>query len=120
METSVKKYHGFFIGRYETGNLVADTTNVPVVQRGKIKVNNVNWYYMYAQGQRIAKNSNVSSSMIWGCQWDRALDWIVARNGGNYSLVMDSTEWGNYNDATFEYLDTDGTTRLKNNIVKSP
>ena len=52
--------------------------------------------------------------MIWGCQWDRALDWIVARNGGNYSLVMDSTEWGNYNDATFEYLDTDGTTKMKN------
>jgi hypothetical protein len=62
----VKKYHGFFIGRYETGDLEANATNVAVVQRGNTKINNVNWYYMYAQGQRIAKNSNVSS-MIWGC-----------------------------------------------------
>ncbi|MCI9040191.1 MAG: SUMF1/EgtB/PvdO family nonheme iron enzyme, partial [Clostridia bacterium] len=64
-------------------------------------------------GKRIAKNSDVSSSMIWGCQWDRTLEWLVARNGGNYSLVMNSEDWGNHMSTTFEYLDTDGTTKTK-------
>ena len=113
MSESVKKYHGFYIGRYETGNLKASSTNVPVVQRGNTEIGNVNWYYMYAQGKRIAKNSDVTSSMIWGCQWDRTLDWLVARNGGNYSLVMNSEDWGNHMSTTFEYLDTDGTTKTK-------
>lgn len=113
MADSVKKNHGFFIGRYETGNLEANSINVPVVQRGNTKIDSVNWYYMYAQGQRIAKNSNATSSMIWGCQWDRTLDWIVARNEGNYSLVTNSVDWGNYSDTTFEYLDTDRTTKEK-------
>lgn len=74
---------------------------------------------MYAQGQRIAKNSNVSS-MIWGCQWDRALEWIVERNGGNYSLVTNSTEWGNHASTVFEYLDTDGTTKEKSTSKAIP
>ncbi|MCI9039323.1 MAG: hypothetical protein HFJ29_05585, partial [Clostridia bacterium] len=113
MSESVKKYHGFYIGRYETGNLEASSTNVPVVQRGNVEIYGANWYYMYAQGKRIAKNSDVSSSMIWGCQWDRTLDWLVARNGGNYSLVMNSEDWGNHKDTTFEYLDADGITKTK-------
>lgn len=113
MEASVKKYHGFFIGRYETGNLEENSTNVPVVQRGNKKIGNVNWYYIYAQGQRIAKNDKVISSMIWGCQWDRTTEWIVTRNGGNYALATNSIEWGNYKDTTFEYLDTDGITKKK-------
>jgi len=120
MGASVKKYHGFFIGRYETGNLEANSTNVPVVQRGNTKIDNVNWYYTYAQGKRIAKNSNVTSSMIWGCQWDRTLDWIVARNGGDYSLVTNSVSWGNYYTETFEYLNADGTTKEKSSSVVIP
>jgi len=120
MSESVKKYHGFYIGRYETGNLEKSSTNMPVVQRGNMKINNVNWYYMYAQGKRIAKNSDVTSSIIWGCQWDRTLDWIVARNGGNYSLVMNSEDWGNHKDTTFEYLDTDGTTKTRSTNIAVP
>ena len=69
---------------------------------------------MYVQGKRIAKNSNVTSSIIWGCQWDRTLEWIVARNSEDHSLVTNSTDWRNYEDTTFEYLDTDGTTKEKN------
>ncbi len=118
MIASVERYDGFYIGRYETGNLEENKTTIPVVQKGNEKIHSVNWYYMYANSQKIAKNSNVTSSMIWGCQFDRTLEWIAEMNPKSdgtpdYSLVTNSTSWGNYKDATFEYTDSAGATQTK-------
>lgn len=123
MIESVKKYKGFYIGRYETGDLKADKNNTPVVKRGKT-VKGVQWYYIYQTSKRIAgDNKNVTSSMIWGCQVDRTLDWIAQTNTDGYSLLVDGRKWGNYSDSTEEttkngIVQTSGTSEKwkKNNI----
>ena len=76
MIASVEKYGGFYIGRYETGNVSQDT---PVVRKGNTDINYVTWYNMYKEGKEKAKgsNTNVETGMIWGNQWDRTLMWLI-------------------------------------------
>ena len=54
---------------------------------------------MYKKAKGIAVNSNVTSSMIWGSQWDATLKWMY--NSGNAEkkkYTYDSTGKGNYYD----------------------
>lgn len=100
MIKSVKEYKGFYIGRYVTGNLKKDKENTPVVQKDREDISNINWYYMYITSKKIAKNSNVITNMIYGCQWDRTMEWIVDTNRNadgskNYDMIGSSTGWNN-------------------------
>ena len=73
MIVSVEKYGGFYIGRYETGNINQET---PVVQKGNTDINFQTWYNMYKRCKNIkGDNTNVETGMIWGNQWDRTLMW---------------------------------------------
>ena len=65
MIESVDTYGGFYIGRYETGDLVATAGREPVVVKGNSSISNVNWYYMYRNIKELAANNNVKSTMIW-------------------------------------------------------
>ena len=52
---------------------------------------------MYNKVKKIAVNSNVTSSMIWGSQWDATMRWMY--NSGNEEkkkYAYDSTGKGNY------------------------
>ena len=101
MVESVDTYGGFYIGRYETGNLASNTSTEPVVQKGNnSNGGGVNWYYMYQNSRKIAANSNVVSTMIWGSMFDRALIWLTETGDKTYSDLMDSSSWGNYRDST--------------------
>lgn len=95
MMESVKRYGGFYIGRYELGK--EGTT--AVVKRNKDVCINENWYSLYQKCKTVANNSDigVTSSMIWGCQWDAALNWFVSQNGNKKDYVFDSTGKGNFN-----------------------
>ena len=73
MIASVEKYGGFYIGRYETGNLKEAEA---VVVKNNSDINNQTWYTMYNKSKGVAANSNVTTSMIWGCQWDATLRWM--------------------------------------------
>lgn len=101
MAESIYKYKGFYIGRFETGNLESNKYNIPVVQKGNSKISNVNWYYQYQTSRNISnENNNITTNMIWGCQWDRTLRWIVETNSTDksnldYTIVTNSTDWGN-------------------------
>ena len=64
---SIQKYGGFWIGRYETGNLNAE---IPVVQRMNTSINNQDWYTAYMLIQLMNANEKVKTSMIFGCLWD--------------------------------------------------
>lgn len=68
---------------------------------------------MYQNSKNIAQNDKYISSMIWGCQWDRILEWIAQTNGNNYSLITDSSNWGNYYSQEFEYIKEDGSVGKK-------
>ena len=94
MIASVEKYGGFYIGRYETGNLSQEAA---VVVKNNSDINNQNWYTMYNKSKGVAANNNVTTTMIWGCQWDAVMRWMY--NSGDSvkkQYTYDSTGKGNY------------------------
>ena len=97
---SIKKYGGFYIGRYETGSLSSKTL---VVQRMNTDIVGSTWYTEYSRLQRLGVNGNVKSNMIWGCLWDETLQWLVDSGNKTYSILVSSTAWGNYYNTGFNY-----------------
>ena len=94
MKTSVATYGGFYIGRYETGNL---SKLKAVVEQGNTDIASQNWYTMYQKSKTIAEGTQISSSMIWGCQWDATMKWFLSsKNSEVIKYVIDSTGKGNY------------------------
>ena len=94
MIESVEKYGGFYIGRYETGSLSQEEA---VVVKNNSDIADQTWYTMYNKSKGIAANSNVTTSMIWGCQWDAVMRWMY--NSGDAekkTYTYDSTGKGNY------------------------
>lgn len=131
MAKSSKQYKGFYIGRFEVSNLANGnpTTTIPKVVRGVNPSEYVNWYNMYREMKNIEAytNSDVQSdvvtNMIWGCQWDRTIDWIANTNSKiGYAGLKNSGAWGNYYDVEFEYTKTDGTkeTKIRNSGTLIP
>ena len=102
MVTRVASKGGFWVGRYETSSMVEDntqdTTNRVTVIRGTTEgINNVNWYRMYAQQKAyktnaLTESANVTSSMIWGSQWDQIMIWMKSVP----SKYTDSTYTGKF------------------------
>ena len=95
MKESVETYGGFYIGRYETGNLSQTTAAVKKENRD---IEGQNWYVQYQKSKTIKENnSNVTTSMIWGCQWDATLRWMLSsENPEVVKYVTDSQGKGNY------------------------
>lgn len=112
MVESVEKYGGFYIGRYETGDLSKET---PVVRKGNTDINYETWYNMYKRCKNLkGKNTNIETGMIWGNEWDRTLMWLIESGSKTKEEITDdSTSWGNYYNATFEYENSSGGTSTK-------
>ena len=119
MIESVKKYGGFYIGRYETGDLNEEEA---VVQKMNNNIDSQTWYTMYEKCKNLAgTNENIETSMIWGSLWDETLQWLIDTEAEistgekmTYDLVAkDSTKWGYYYNAEFEYRTKEGGTAIK-------
>ncbi len=105
MIESVKIYGGFYIGRYETGNL---SQTKAVVQKYNTDIGNQTWYTQYKLSKTIRANSNVTTSMIWGCQWDATLRWMQTSSDEKVkNFPTNSASYGNYNDNTLEYKESE-------------
>ena len=105
MIASVEKYGGFYIGRYETGGL---SQTEAVVVKNNSDIGRQTWYTQYKKAKGVAANSNVTTTMIWGCQWDAVMRWMY--NSGDAekkTYTYDSTGKGNY----------DGTQGSTNKII---
>lgn len=109
---SIKKYGGFYIGRYETGGL----SSTAVIDKMNTDIGRQNWYTMYKKCLTLkGNNNNITTMMITGSLWDETLDWIVSSGATNsegttltYQLVgSNSTTFGNYYNATFNYIAKD-------------
>ncbi|MDD3303806.1 MAG: hypothetical protein PHP54_02715 [Clostridia bacterium] len=98
--SSVRDNHGFYIGRYETGNL--KETKV-VSKKDNTDISNQTWYTMYAKQKKYASDissDSVESNMIFGCQWDATMrffanDYVVnaeTYNGGKSAYFGGSVE----------------------------
>ena len=94
MINSVKTYGGFYIGRYETGNL---SQTKAVVQKNNTDIGGPTWYTMYKLCKTVKANDNVYTGMIWGCQWDATLRWMqTSSNSEVANFPTNSTGKGNY------------------------
>ena len=86
IEDSIKKYGGFYIGRYETGT---DNGEI-IVKQGK-ETMKVTLDEAIETSRNMYNISSVSSTLIHGKQWDAAVNFI-----SNNFNVKDSSQYGNY------------------------
>ena len=90
---SIKKYKGFYIGRYE----LTGTVSEPTVQRDQEVLTNQNWYNLKKACSNIVSSSDAQSEMVYGNQWDEVMSWLVKTGEKKDSEVnTDSSSWGNY------------------------
>ena len=113
MIDSVEKYGGFYIGRYETGDLGKEQV---VVQKGNTDICNMTWYNFYEKCKTLSdNNNNVVTGMAWGNQFDRTLMWLIESGAKTKEEISsNSTSWANYRNATFTYTNSSGSTVTKN------
>ena len=99
---SVKKYDGFYIGRYE----LTGTTTSPTVQRNKAVLTASssqagNWYALKKACNDIVSTNEVQSIMIYGNMWDETMQWLIDTGAKEEAEINDdSTTWGNYKDSS--------------------
>ena len=111
MIESVSKYGGFYIGRYELSGTVTEPTEKP----GKT-LTNTDWYNLYnaCRSSKLQASDKVKTQMIWGCQWDVTMNWLISSGAKTSNEVnKDSSSWGNYYNTSVKA--NDGTTEIKAN-----
>ena len=99
MARSIETYHGFYIGRYE----LSGTKENPAVKAGPVLTASSSsanmWYGLKKACQEVIKNNTeVKSTMIYGCQWDETMSWLKRTKfvGEEEKVDEDSSSWGNY------------------------
>ena len=121
MLQSVATYGGFYVGRYETGDL---RENTPVVRKMNENLGIISWWDMYKKTKRISNdNSCVSTHMIWETQQFQVLKWLIdTGNKTCLEIYTDSSSFGNYRDITFTYStsETSKATKQKDSYKVIP
>ena len=123
MVTSVAKYGGFYIGRYETslsnatltkskdGNIQSKPGVMPT-SAGNSATSS--WYGLYSkQKEYTGKNGSVGSSMIWGSQYDAMINW--AKSGADKDKIV-NTSLGNNSSGS---VTTTGNSNYSNDSINN-
>ena len=113
MIESVSKYGGFYIGRYELSGTVTEPTEKP----GKT-LTKTDWYNLYnaCRSSKLQASDKVKTQMIWGCQWDVTMNWLISSGAKTSDEVnKDSSTWGNYRNYNTANNYTEGTTGYEKN-----
>ena len=129
MYYKVKKYGGFYVGRYETGDTTAASERIEINPSDSIGIKKYLNTYNYVPFKQtsingrqitgateIAKNfakkngyTTIVSSVVYGVQWDSILRFIVSEKHN----VNNSTSWGNYLSSKIIYTDINGNSNVK-------
>jgi len=91
MVESVKKYGGFFVGRYETSRFLSDIE----IKENKVSISGYSWYDLYNEQKKLYSKSDkesVVSGMIWGCQWDTIVKWGLEGTKAERKYIESSEE----------------------------
>ena len=129
-KTSVEKYKGFYIGRYEAGdkeNTEAKTlrSSNDVTKTVTIKANQAPYNYVtktqaisLAEGFATKQGYKAKTKLVSSYAWDTTIAFMQKVNSDYGS----SSEEGNYKDTTFSYTDITGAskTKAKNSNVIVP
>lgn len=102
-KTDVQKYGGFYIGRYECGIPISDSSakdgiGVPTIQKDRIVWNNIS--YINAKDSAEGLYNQVSDSVISGLM--SAIDWdtTCVYISDKVLSITNSRSYGNYSDST--------------------
>lgn len=90
MYNSILANGGFYIGRYETGDI--SKANI-VSKKGNLDITNQNWYTMYAKQKKYGSTlsgTDIHSNMIYGFQWDACMKWM---NNSFVTLSVNKGPW---------------------------
>ena len=108
MIESVSKYGGFYIGRYELSE--------SGVKKDQPTLTYTNWYNLYKKCKELNASNKVEARMIWGCQWDVTMNWLISSGAKTSDEVnKDSSTWGNYRNYNTANNYTEGTTGYEKN-----
>ncbi len=115
MIESVKKYGGFYVGRYETSEAISSVANVTPISAGtEIEGYAQTWYGLYQRQKKFTSSSDsMVSSMIWGSQYDAMINWAKA-SGTETGAHVTQTGYGNHTGSVKNTGET--TTDVINNI----
>ena len=126
---SVYENQGFYIGRYETSNMVDSNTNTTVrtVAGTTTGIGSVTWYRMYAQQKKYAENNgltSVKSTMIQGSAYDQVMKFVengTRPDGKTYTIKTAGNVGHNrqYNDGPWQTAGlnyTDSTTPYNDKV----
>ncbi len=106
---SVNKYGGYYIGRYEAGDGTTTAprtsstsdTNTLVSKKGAYVYNYItNDSAKSLSSGMCSGNGAITSQLITGAGWDRALNWIIETGEKTEEVLFDSRSWGNYYNST--------------------
>ena len=126
----IKKYGGFYVGRYEAGlastitefitnqphtesNQVYNKNGIPQSKAGVIPWMFIDWTHAKANAESMYNNDYVNSGLITGTQWDVILNTMIAKkypikrgeeNGTMLESDMTNSQyWGNYKNTSITY-----------------
>ena len=120
-KTSVERYKGFYIGRYEAGdkeNTEAktlrssnDVTKTVTIKANQAPYNNVTktQAISLAEGFATKQGYKAKTKLVSSYAWDTTIAFLQKVNSDYGS----SSEEGNYNDTTFSYTDITGASKTK-------
>ena len=126
---SIEKYGGFYIGRYEAGDITAGTSSTyykkPVERRMNTNIHTVSWFDSYLNLRTLGANENVKANLLYGCLWDETLEWFretSALGEDTATKLYNSATWGNHSDSgTFTYYsNVGGSTATKSSSTRIP
>ena len=125
MQTSVINNKGFYVARYEASEGTGESTGKVQSKAGAMPWVNIPWGTSMTEvgysgavyrAQNMYNDSEhaVTSTLIYGVQWDAIMNWIDSNyskgNGTCNSFVSNSTGQGNYNE-------DENTNSWKNNLT---
>ena len=121
-QTSVSKYCGYYIGRYEAGDAIstasktlrasgASVTSTVSIKKGQAPYNFVtrDQANTLATGIKTAEGYTAGTKLCSSYAWDTAINFIQHK-ASNYGT---SSNQGNYYDTTFVYTDITGASQTK-------
>ena len=123
-KTSVEKYKGFYIGRYEAGDKDSTEASTPALRTSSsstsnkisIKANQAPYNYVtrtqavsLAEGFATKQGYKAKTKLVSSYAWDTTISFLQKVNSDYGS----SSEEGNYKNITFSYTDITGASKTK-------
>ena len=114
----IKKYGGFYIGRYEAGIPEEDTSpsnksGTPVSKKDATVWTNINYTNAKSSAESMISNDYVQTGLLTGKAWDTTCHWIED-SLSNFNLsakLTNSVYYGNYKNSKTPADENNGTKR---------